>query len=92
MVYNNNVASINGTSTGQTTGTFNYLITVTSSSTVASVTGAITVIDRPYNFNNYWRINGNIGNVEEPNTSVIVFRVRTMHISDLFQVHFTPSI
>ena len=27
MVYNNNVASINGTSTGQTTGTYNYLIT-----------------------------------------------------------------
>ena len=51
MVFNNNVASISGTSTGQTTGTYNYLITVTSSSTVASVTGAITVIDRPYSCN-----------------------------------------
>ena len=69
MVYNNNIASISGTPNSQAIGTYNYLITATSSSTVASVTGAITVIDRPYSFNNYWRINGNTGNVEEPNNS-----------------------
>ena len=69
MTFNNNIASISGTPTNQATGTYNYLITATSSSTVASVTGAITVINRPYSFNNYWRINGNTGNVEEPNNS-----------------------
>ena len=69
MVYNNNVASISGTPTNQATGTYNYLITASSSSTVVSVTGSIIVIDRPYSFNNYWRINGNTGNVEEPNNS-----------------------
>ena len=69
MAFNNNIASINGTPNSQAIGTYNYLITASSSSTVASVTGAITVIDRPYSFNNYWRINGNTGNVEEPNNS-----------------------
>jgi surface protein len=69
MVYNNNVASISGTPTNQATGTYNFLITASSSSTVASVTGSIIVIDRLYSFNNYWRINANSGNVEEPNNS-----------------------
>ena len=44
IVYNNNVASISGTPTSQATGTYNYRITASSSSTVASVTGSISII------------------------------------------------
>ena len=47
MVYNNNVASISGTPTSQATGTYNYRITASSSSTVASITGSLSIISSP---------------------------------------------
>ena len=47
MVYNNNVASISGTPTSQATGTYNYIITASSSSTVASITGSLSIISSP---------------------------------------------
>ncbi|MDA9660414.1 BspA family leucine-rich repeat surface protein [Flavobacteriaceae bacterium] len=47
MAFNNTVASISGTPTNQSTGTYNYLITASSSSTVTSVTGYISIVSTP---------------------------------------------